>query len=111
MNKYGIDYAEQIVAMPGMSEHHTGQAIDIVLKIGESWITDNDKLLEQESVFNKIHSVLNNFGFILRYPNGKDNITGYPYEPWHIRYVGLDVSMNIGDMTLEEYLERENSCE
>jgi LAS superfamily LD-carboxypeptidase LdcB len=46
------------------------------------------------------------FGFILRYPKNKEHITGYPYEPWHIRYVGENIAMNIGNMTLEEYLEK-----
>lgn len=106
MNKYGIDYAESVVAMPGTSEHHTGLAIDICLYNGDKLIDDNNELLKCEDEFNKIHSCLKYFGFILRYPKGKEDITGYPYEPWHIRYVGEDLAMEIGDLTLEEYLER-----
>ncbi len=107
MNKYGIDYTEKVVAMPGTSEHHTGQAIDLVVQKDGRWIADNDELLKEEDIFDKIHSCLKYFGFILRYPKDKENITGYPYEPWHIRYVGEDISMNIEDVTLEEYLDRE----
>lgn len=104
MNKYGIDYAEEVVAMPGTSEHHTGQALDLIIKKDDNWIIENEELLKEEEIFNKIHSCLKYFGFILRYPKGKENITGYQYEPWHIRYVGDDIAMNIGDNTLEEYL-------
>ena len=106
MNKYGMDYAESIVAMPGMSEHHTGQAIDLIIKKNDVWIEDNDLLMNETEIFEKIHSCLKYFGFILRYPKYKEHITGYPYEPWHIRYVGEDIAMNIGNMTLEEYLEK-----
>lgn len=106
MNKYGMDYAESIVAMPGMSEHHTGQAIDLIIKKNDVWIEDNDLLMNETEIFEKIHSCLKYFGFILRYPKNKEHITGYPYEPWHIRYVGEDIAMNIGNMTLEEYLEK-----
>lgn len=104
MKKYGIDYAEQIVAMPGTSEHHTGQAIDLVIKKDGKWITENEDLLKEEKIFKKIHNSLKYFGFILRYPKGKESITGYPYEPWHIRYIGEEHSKKIGDKTLEEYL-------
>lgn len=103
MKKYGIDEAEKIVAMPGTSEHHTGQAIDLVLKKDEKWLVENEDLYKCEEEFKKIHKDLKYFGFILRYPKGKENITGYPYEPWHIRYIGDDASL-IGDLTLEEYL-------
>lgn len=106
MKKYGIDYAEQIVAMPGTSEHHTGLAIDLIIKVNDEWIIENDDLLKYEDVFDKIHKVLKYFGFILRYPKGKEEITGYPYEPWHIRYVGVEEAKKIEGITLEEYLSK-----
>ena len=106
MQKYGLDYAEQIVAMPGTSEHHTGLAIDLIIKVNGKWIIENDELLEQKEIFSKIHKVLKHFGFILRYPEGKEEITGYPYEPWHIRYVGVEEAKKIDDITLEEYLNK-----
>lgn len=106
MNKYGMEYASSIVAMPGTSEHHTGQAIDLIIQKDGKWINENDDLLKEVEIFDKIHKVLKHFGFILRYPKGKEKITGYPYEPWHIRYVGEDIAVNIGDKTLEEYLEK-----
>ena len=106
MNKYGIDYANSVVAMPGTSEHHSGQAIDLVIQKDGKWITENDDLLKEEKIFERIHKSLKYFGFILRYPKDKEDITGFSYEPWHIRYVGEDISMVIGDNTLEEYLEK-----
>lgn len=105
MRKYGLDYAEQIVAMPGTSEHHTGLAIDITLKVNGEWLEENEDLLKQKEVFSIIHECLNRFGFILRYPEGKEDITGYPYEPWHLRYVGKANAELIGDRTLEEFLQ------
>lgn len=109
MNKYGIDYAEQIVAMPGTSEHHTGQAIDIVINKDGKWIDENDDLLKEEEIFERIHKSLKFFGFILRYPKGKEEVTGYPYEPWHFRYIGEEAAMEIGDLTLEEYVAAQES--
>ncbi len=104
MKKYGIDYAEEIVAMPGTSEHHSGQAIDIVIKKDGKWILENDDLLKEDEIFAKIHKDLKYFGFILRYPKGKEDITGFPYEPWHLRYIGEEDAKKIGNKTLEEYL-------
>ena len=106
LNKYGMAYTESLVAMPGTSEHHTGQAIDLVIQKDGVWIEENGDLLKEVEIFNKIHESLKYFGFILRYPKNKEDITGYPYEPWHIRYVGEEISMSIGDRTLEEYLNR-----
>jgi D-alanyl-D-alanine carboxypeptidase len=77
-----------------------------MLNIDGDFVRDDDKLFAYENVFKKIHNVLYKYGFILRYPENKENITGYNYEPWHIRYVGLEVSKTIYDnnITLEEYL-------
>ncbi len=104
MKKYGLDYAEEVVAMPGNSEHHTGQAIDIVIYKDGKWITENEDLLKCIDEFKKIHEVLKHFGFILRYPKDKENVTGYSYEPWHIRYVGEENACMIENRTLEEFL-------
>ena len=106
MKKYGLDYAKKVVAMPGTSEHHLGQAIDLIIKANGKWMTQNEDLIKEEAIFAKIHQALKYFGFILRYPKGKEKITGYAYEPWHIRYVGDDVAFKIGDKTLEEYLRK-----
>ena len=103
--RYGQNYADSYVATPGYSEHHTGLAIDISLKINGEFIDDNDLLMENTKTFEEIHKYIKDFGFILRYPEGKEDITGYPYEPWHLRYVGIFISNIISDnnLTLEEY--------
>ena len=110
--KYGIDYVNRYVAIPGYSEHHTGLVIDICLKVNDKYIYDNDEMMKQEEVFNKIHKKLMNYGFILRYPKGKEYITGYNYEPWHFRYVGsIAKEITLENLTLEEYLSKEKEKE
>lgn len=106
VEKYGKDYADKVVAPVGCSEHHTGLAIDINIKVNGAWPNGNKELMEQENYYKAIHKYFASYGFILRYPKGKENITGYPYEPWHIRYVGKVVAKIIAkeNYTLEEYL-------
>ena len=105
--EYGEDYVKKYVAVPGFSEHHTGLAIDIcIIKNGEV-IDDNDMMIAEREIFSKIHAKLADYGFILRYLEGKDDITGYAYEPWHLRYVGSpEVAKEITEkgLTFEEYL-------
>lgn len=91
------------IALPGESEHQTGLCIDIAAYQNGKYVDDPEKLEEEyEWLINNCHR----FGFILRYPKGKEDITGYPYEPWHFRYVGIKHAKNIMDkeITLEEYL-------
>ena len=106
--KYGIEYVKKYVAVPGYSEHHTGLAIDVVIKKDGKLIEENDDMIKEREIFAKVHKKLAKHGFILRYPEGKDNITGYSYEPWHFRYVGKKVAEKIAkkDITFEEYLEK-----
>jgi D-alanyl-D-alanine carboxypeptidase len=99
---YGKDNANQTSAIPGQSEHQTGLAMDITsakvnYELEESFAnTVEGKWLKENA---------SAYGFIIRYPKGKEAITGYNYEPWHIRYVGKDVAKYIteNNMTLEEY--------
>ncbi len=104
--KYGADYVKQYVAVPGYSEHHTGLAVDICLVVDGKAIDDNDEMIAQKEIFAQIHPLLAEYGFILRYPQGKERITGYSYEPWHFRYVGKETAKKICDagLVLEEYL-------
>ncbi|MCQ2530555.1 MAG: M15 family metallopeptidase [Lachnospiraceae bacterium] len=103
---YGEDYARRTVAQPGTSEHHTGLVIDLVPKVNGQWVIENEDMLKETEIFKVIHATLPKYGFILRYPKGKEDITGYDYEPWHIRYVGKEAAQEIYDqqITLEEYL-------
>lgn len=104
--RYGEDYAHKTVAPVRCSEHHTGLAVDINLCIDGKWPNGNYELMDQESELVKIHKYLHKFGFILRYPKGKEKITQYDYESWHIRYVGEHVAKTIYEenITFEEYL-------
>lgn len=105
--KHGLQYVKDYVATPGYSEHHTGLAIDICLLIGDRIVNQRDELFKNKEIFDKIHQRLSEFGFILRYPEGKECITGYKYEPWHIRFVGeVAKEIYLQGLTLEEYLEK-----
>lgn len=94
--------AAQYTAIPGTSEHHTGLAVDIV--------DANYQSLNENQAFTAVQKWLfknaPNYGFILRYPKNKTNITGIAYEPWHYRYVGKGAAREITErgITLEEYL-------
>lgn len=113
--KYGDDYVKKYVAVPGYSEHHTGLAIDVCLIKDGVIIDENDDMIAEREIFARVHEKLAKYGFILRYLEGKDGITGYSYEPWHFRYVGnVDIAKEIFEkgLTLEEYLENNLiSCE
>lgn len=100
----GQEYADTISSRPGYSEHQTGLCADIG---GE----DDETYLEQEFINTPAGQWLYNnawkYGYILRYPEGKQDITGYTFEPWHYRYVGKDTAAAIHDagenMTFEEF--------
>ena len=106
MKEHGEEYTKKYVAVPGYSEHHTGLAVDICLVVDGRIIDDNDEMTAQTEIFKVIHSKLADHGFILRYLKGKESITGYNYEPWHLRYVGEKYAKEIQSkgITLEEYL-------
>ena len=109
--EYGEDYAERFVAAPGYSEHHTGLALDFVAEIGDKWLIENREIIERAGELQPIYDILPKYGFILRYLKGKEKITGYPAEPWHIRYVGdpeIAVQITAQGITLEEYKDYEH---
>ena len=106
--EYGIEYASKYAAPAGYSEHHTWLAIDICLKKenGEI-ISENHEMIIELDVFDKVHKKMVDYGFIIRYPDGKDNITWYSYEPRHLRYIwDANIAKEIMEnwRTLEEYL-------
>lgn len=99
--------AYKLVALPGASEHQTGLAVDFAYYKNGIY-NDDVKEDDKEAIWLK-----NNcwkYGFILRYPKGKENITGYNFEPWHFRFVGLELAKKIydEDLTLEEYYKNSN---
>jgi D-alanyl-D-alanine carboxypeptidase len=104
-NQRGKEKANQVSAQPGQSEHQTGLSMDVTSpkvnygleeKFGETpegkWLAENGY----------------KYGFIIRYLKGKEKITGYNYEPWHLRYVGKEHAKKIHEqgITLEEYLNK-----
>ena len=96
----GESGADKIAARPGSSEHQTGLAIDIFSKTNTNKNTFADTE-EAKWLANNAYK----YGFILRYPEDKVDITGYSYEAWHYRYVGVDIATYIykNDITFEEY--------
>lgn len=94
----GIDYAGMCSAKAGHSEHQTGLALDIMGSNGDY------NLFSDSKEFYWVKDNAHKYGFILRYPANKTNITGFKYEPWHYRYVG-DIAEYLyeNDLTLEEY--------
>lgn len=95
------------VAVPGTSEHHTGMAFDIVA--ADYVVLDETQEKEPEQQWLMENSW--KYGFILRYPNGKTDITGIYYEPWHYRFVGEKAAKEIYEsgVTLEEYIAARNN--
>ncbi|MFM1650573.1 D-alanyl-D-alanine carboxypeptidase family protein [Brevibacillus sp. B_LB10_24] len=99
----GVEAANRVSAIPGHSEHQTGLAIDVSSRSAKFGLeeefgdTPEGKWLAQHAP---------EYGFIIRYPKGKEGITGYAYEPWHIRYVGAKVAQEVTrrGITLDEYL-------
>ncbi|SEO64810.1 M15 family metallopeptidase [Denitrobacterium detoxificans] len=104
--KYGADYAKKTVATPGYSEHHTGLALDLYLIVDGQDVTENEDMVQYPEIWQKIHAKLAEHGFILRYLEGDEHITGYGYEPWHIRYVddpAIAKEITEQGITFEEY--------
>jgi D-alanyl-D-alanine carboxypeptidase len=102
-NQFGEEKANSFSAKPGQSEHQTGLAVDVSSPSIDYELTD---AFGDTPEGKWLSSHAHEFGFILRYPEGKEEITGYNYESWHLRYVGLFVAAEIykKDITLEEYL-------
>ncbi len=99
----GLEKARTYSALPGTSEHETGLAIDVSGSDGKCAASDCFAG-SKEALWMAEHAP--EYGFIIRYPEGKESITGYQYEPWHLRYVGVETAKAIADKqeTLEEYL-------
>ncbi|MBE6054535.1 MAG: D-alanyl-D-alanine carboxypeptidase family protein [Clostridium sartagoforme] len=100
---YGQDPTDTFSAKPGFSEHQTGLAFDIGGSDRSLWAEEDFKYSEEAEW---LKSNCTRYGFILRYPEGKDWITGYMHESWHFRYIGVEHSKNFenSNLTLEEYL-------
>jgi D-alanyl-D-alanine carboxypeptidase len=101
VNAFGLDATEKSIATPGQSEHQTGLAADITTVSMNCYIADCfGTTADGQWLVNNSYK----FGFILRYPEGKESITGYQYEPWHFRYVGIDLAtaLHQSGLTLDQ---------
>ena len=104
----GIEKTRQYTAAPGASEHQTGLAIDIVCN-DYPYL---DEEFENTDAFKWLFNNCYKYGFILRYQKGKEDITGYNYEPWHFRYIGdVDIAKDIMErgICFEEFIDEVNS--
>ena len=104
----GIEKTRQYTAEPGASEHQTGLAIDIVCN-DYPYL---DEGFENTDAFKWLYNNCYKYGFILRYQKGKEDITGYNYEPWHFRYIGdVDIAKDIMErgICFEEFIDEVNS--
>lgn len=98
----GRKEADKFSARPGTSEHQTGLAMDVTTADVAFALKQTFKQTDEGSwLAKRAHG----YGFIIRYPEGKSEVTGYSYEPWHLRYVGKDIAAEIHEkkITLEEY--------
>ncbi len=105
--KEGEAQANTFSAKPGQSEHQTGLSVDVSSpSVDYQLSNDYGKTTEGKWIADQAYR----FGFILRFPKGKEDITGYQYEPWHLRYVGLTAAKEIHEegLTLEEFLQENN---
>jgi D-alanyl-D-alanine carboxypeptidase len=95
----GKDKTDLLVARPGHSEHQLGLALDIDL------YKKKYEKLEDTEEYTWLVDNAHTYGYILRYPKDKENITGYKFEPWHYRYVGIDIANYIykNKITFDEY--------
>lgn len=100
----GLEFTQKFVAVPGHSEHQTGLAIDLGLKKQDIDFICPD--FPYYGICQTFRSKAADFGFIERYPAGKESVTGIGHEPWHFRYVGIPHAAIMTDqhMTLEEYI-------
>lgn len=107
MRDYGPEFTNKYVAKPYHSEHHTGIAIDVGL-VAEGKLLRYSALREMDDIFQVIQAKLPQYGFILRYPKGKEPITKIAYECWHFRYLDSpEIAREITDKgwCFEEYWE------
>jgi len=105
VQQMGEARASRFSAQPGHSEHQMGTALDLGSP-ENGYQLEESFGLTRAGVWMQQHAA--GFGFVLSYPQGREDVTGYAYEPWHYRYVGMDVAQKVvaSGLTLTEYLRR-----
>lgn len=107
VKEFGMTYTKKYVAKPLCSEHHTGLAVDLTTSsANETHLISPEFDWQKNKLVQLFLTKMSDFGFIQRYPEGKEHLTGISYEPWHFRYVGRQHSkkMQALDLCLEEYV-------
>lgn len=102
VSQYGETEANRVSAKPGTSEHQTGLAIDISRSDRAHYLEES---FGNDPAGTWLREHAHTYGFIVRYPQHKEQITGYAYEPWHLRYVGQELALELytHNTTMEEY--------
>lgn len=103
---HGLEHTKRFVARPGYSEHQTGLAVDFLLYENNTFY--EERKMENHPVLQLVANNAYKYGFIVRYPKGKEHVTGYGYEPWHLRYIGnkkIARYIKENNLCLEEYLD------
>lgn len=102
VEQYGEEQAATIVSRPGTSEHQTGLACDIT----DEYYELKNESLEETALYQWMSKHCQEYGFIVRYPKDKEEITGIIYEPWHFRYVGVEAATYMAEhnLCLEEFV-------
>ena len=108
VRQHGETKASRFSSRPGHSEHQSGLAVDFGGTDRACWV---EECFEQTTAGKWLAAHAHEYGFILRYPKGKESITGYQYEPWHFRYVGRELAgaLHQSGLTMEEawsYIEK-----
>lgn len=101
-NTFSIAEADKTCSRPGHSEHTLGLACDVAL---DNYSFEN---IVNHPEYQWFAEIIADYGFIVRYPEGKDSLTGYSYEPWHLRYLGKDLAKKVkkSNLTYDEYYAR-----
>jgi LAS superfamily LD-carboxypeptidase LdcB len=102
---YGTEIADTISSRPGYSDHQTGLAADFVEGDGSLNGTNFSEEFEATASGQWLREHAHEYGFIMRYPKGKQEITGYAYEPWHFRYIGVEYATAIYETDVYESFE------
>src|SRR5699024_10934617 len=104
VDKHGKEAANRYSAKPGQSEHQTGLVMDVTSKSVDYQLTEG---FAETKEGKWLHGHAYEYGFIIRYPKDAEHITGYIYEPWHIRYLGVEMATDVfnSEVTYEEFLE------
>ncbi|WP_218222012.1 D-alanyl-D-alanine carboxypeptidase family protein [Nesterenkonia sp. Act20] len=107
----GTEETDELVARPGYSEHQTGLAADVISIDNPNCIQGHCFADTPEGAWVAEHAA--DHGFVIRYLDGAEEITGYQFEPWHLRYVGEETAQEVAaeDLTLEEYWDRPAAAE